>query len=56
MVTACNCNCFTDLQVNKKVVDLQYAFEAFNKLKIQELIINRDYFEKNVVKKYAKQN
>jgi hypothetical protein len=33
-----------------------FDLEAFKKLKIQELIIDEDYFEENVVKKYTKQN
>jgi hypothetical protein len=33
-----------------------FDIEAFKKLKIQELIIDKDYFEEKVVKKYSKKN
>lgn len=33
-----------------------FDIEAFKKLKIQKLIIDREYFEENVVKEYSKKN
>ncbi len=34
----------------------KFDFEAFKKMEIQDLIIDKDYFEKNVVKRFSKKN